>query len=139
VLLLRSQNFFSLDVPEEEREKTIKEIPMTRRSRPGWILMAVVLVALAGWFWSKRGSEIAAADNEGGRIKSTLHRETFVLNLADPDQKSYLRVGIDLGLNREAGKGENALPVAPVRDTILGVIGLAKVEELRLPAFCPQD
>ena len=86
-----------------------------------------------------RGSEIAAADNEGGRIKSTLRRETFVLNLADLDQKSYLRVGIDLGLNREAGKGENPLPVAPVRDTILSVIGLAKVEELRLPAFCPQD
>ncbi len=60
---------------------------------------------------------------------STLHLETFVLNLADPDQKSYLRVGIDLGLNREMKHGEEA-PVARVRDTIIGVLALARVEEL---------
>ena len=100
---------------------------MPRRSRLVWILPAVVLVVLAGWFWSKRGSESAAA-NEGTRIKSTLHLETFVLNLADPNQKSYLRVGIDLGLRKEAGKNENAPSMAQVRDTILSVLGLAEVK-----------
>jgi chemotaxis protein MotB len=130
VLHLRSQNCFSPDVPEEEKEKTVKDIPVTRRSPLGWILTAVVLVALAGWFWNKRGSEPAAAANEGKRVRSTLHLETFVLNLADPGQRSYLRVGIDLGLSKEAGKSENAPSVAQVRDTILSVIGLAKVEDL---------
>ncbi len=63
-------------------------------------------------------------------MKGTLHLETFVLNLADPGQRSYLRVGIDLGLSRELGRGENALPVGPVRDTILGVLGQSQADEL---------
>jgi chemotaxis protein MotB len=116
-------------VPEEEKEKTVKDIPVTRRRRLGWILTVVVLVALAGWLWSKRGSEPAAGASEVVRIKSTLHLETFVLNLADPGQRSYLRVGIDLGLSK-TGKIEDAPSVAQVRDTILSVIGTAKVEGL---------
>ena len=63
-------------------------------------------------------------------MKGTLHLETFVLNLADPGQRSYLRVGIDLGLGRELGRGENAPPVGPVRDTIVGVLAQSRVDEL---------
>lgn len=63
-------------------------------------------------------------------MKGTLHLETFVLNLADPGQRSYLRVGIDLGLGRELGKGENAAAVGPVRDTIVGVLAQSRVDEL---------
>ena len=65
-------------------------------------------------------------------MKGTLHLETFVLNLADPDQRSYLRVGIDLGLGREIGKANvrDALPVAEVRDTILGVLSRCRVDEV---------
>jgi flagellar FliL protein len=58
-----------------------------------------------------------------------MHLETFVMNLADSDQRSYLRIGIDLGLNNAAKHGEE-LPVARVRDTILGVLALAKVDDL---------
>ena len=129
VLHLRSPNCFSADVPEEEKQKTVKGIAVRRRSLV-WIVPAVVVLALVGWFWSKRGSDLAGAANDAGRIKSTLHLETFVLNLADRDQKSYLRVGIDLGLRKEAGKSESAPSVAQVRDTILSVLGLAEVNEL---------
>jgi flagellar FliL protein len=55
--------------------------------------------------------------------------ETFVLNLAEPGQRSYLRVGIDLGLAREIARGETA-PVGQVRDTILGVLADWKVDDL---------
>ena len=58
-----------------------------------------------------------------------MHLETFVMNLADTDQRSYLRVGIDLGLHNEPKRSE-ALPVAKVRDTILGVLAVAKVDDL---------
>lgn len=95
------------------------------------LLVAIVCVSLAGagiWYWSSRGADPAEAEG-GTRIKSTLHLETFVLNLADPDQKSYLRVGVDLGLSREL-KREEPPPVAKVRDTILAVLGESKVEEL---------
>jgi flagellar basal body-associated protein FliL len=121
VLHLRSPNCFSADVPEEEKQKTVKGIAVRRRSLV-WIAPVVLVLALAGWFWSKRGTEPAAA-NEETKIKATL-------NLADRDQKSYLRVGIDLGLRKEAGKSESAPSVAQVRDTILSVLGLAEVNEL---------
>jgi flagellar FliL protein len=88
----------------------------------------IVLASLAVW-WKVRPSEPAAAAADQTGVKFTLHLESFVLNLADADQRSYLRVGIDLGLGREPGK-DNSAPVALVRDTILGVLAQAKVGEL---------
>jgi len=55
------------------------------------------------------------------------------LNLADTDQRSYLRAGIDLGLAQRP-KGEETVPVAQVRDTILGVLADARAEDLRTAA-----
>lgn len=89
--------------------------------------MLVVAVIAGAWLWGKRGSEPAIANSS---VKSTLHLETFVLNLADPGQRSYLRVGIDLGLGREIGKGEDAPPVAELRDTILSVLSQCKADDL---------
>jgi flagellar protein FliL len=65
-----------------------------------------------------------------GPVKSTLHLETFVMNLADPGQRSYLRVGIDLGLSREFGRGSPPPPVAEARDTILSVLGRAQADDV---------
>lgn len=91
----------------------------------------VVIVALSGgWFWTSRRNQAVANAGEGTRVKTYLHLETFVLNLEDPEQRSYLRIGIDLGLKKEPGSGENAPSVAAVRDTILGVLALAKPDEL---------
>jgi flagellar protein FliL len=88
--------------------------------------MLVVAVIAGAWLWGKRGSESASANSP---VKSTLHLETFVLNLADPGQRSYLRVGIDLGLGREMGKGDTP-PVAELRDTILSILGECKADDL---------
>jgi flagellar basal body-associated protein FliL len=92
--------------------------------------LAVVLVAVGTWFWSTHRTAPEVPAGGGGPVKGTLHLETFVLNLADPDQRSYLRAGIDLGLGQERGGGENAPPVAEVRDTILGVLAQSRVDEL---------
>lgn len=107
-----------------------------------WLFAIVGLVllsaAVAGVVWAVRPS---AANNEAvsdqtPNINSTLHLESFVINLADPEQKAYLRVGIDLGLGREwKGKsGEGGPPVALVRDTILIVLSAYKPDELLTPA-----
>ncbi len=119
-------------MPEEDEIIAVKD-PPARRGR--WLGLAVPVVLLAGvgiWFWASRGSEPAATASTP--VRSTLHLETFVLNLADTDQRSYLRVGIDLGLNQEAKRGEELAPVAQVRDTILGVLAEAKVNDLMSPA-----
>jgi flagellar basal body-associated protein FliL len=92
--------------------------------------LAIVVLAVGGWFWRAdraAGPGVPAATH---LVKGSLHLETFVLNLADSGQRSYLRVGIDLGLGREMGRGENATPVGEVRDTILGVLAQARVEDL---------
>ena len=94
------------------------------------VAVVIPLVILAGvgiWYWTNRGAQAAS---EPPRVRSTLHLETFVLNLADTDQRSYLRVGVDLGLNQEARHGEEAAPVAEVRDTILTVLSQAKLGDL---------
>lgn len=98
----------------------------------GVVVLMVVLVGVGIWFWASRAAE--GAPEEATKVRSTLHLETFVLNLADTDQRSYLRVGIDLGLNRETKHGEEMPTVAPVRDTILGVLAEAKVDELMTAA-----
>jgi flagellar basal body-associated protein FliL len=89
----------------------------------------LAFVVLAFWFWASREDTPSAQASDASTVCSTLHLEGFVLNLADPGQRSYLRVGIDLGLSREIKHGEE-LPIAPVRDTILGVLGEAKVDDL---------
>jgi flagellar basal body-associated protein FliL len=116
--------------PIKEDKKPLKKSAVG--SRTGVFVLVVVLAGIAVWYWTARGAEGSAA-NAKTHVLSTLHLETFVLNLADTDQRSYLRVGIDLGLNREL-KRDEAVPVAAVRDTILSVLGEAKVDGLMTPA-----
>jgi flagellar basal body-associated protein FliL len=92
-------------------------------------ILTFVLLALGAGFWSIHRTVPEVSGGRGPQVKGTLHLETFVLNLADPGQRSYLRVGIDLGLGRELGQRENA-PVGPVRDAIVGVLAQSRVEEL---------
>jgi flagellar basal body-associated protein FliL len=110
-------------------DQLAKSVSPAQRSPLTTILPVIAVGILGMWLWSNRTNELTARGNEISRIKSTLHLETFVLNLADSDQRSYLRVGIDLGLSKEAKRGEE-VPVARIRDTILGVLTLAKGDEL---------
>jgi flagellar FliL protein len=113
-------------MPEEERIPTVRP----RRSRPILLVLSFLLLAGAGmWFWANHASD-SAPDNQADAVHSTLHLDTFVLNLADNDQRSYLRIGIDLELNQEAQHAQETVPVAQVRDTILGVLGEARVSDL---------
>jgi flagellar basal body-associated protein FliL len=93
-------------------------------------LIAIGLLAAGAVYWNAQRNGTEGASDRGGPVKGTLHLETFVLNLADPQQRSYLRVGIDLGLSHEIARGENA-PVAEVRDTILGVLAQYRVDDLQ--------
>ena len=112
--------------PSAENKKPLKKSAVG--GRVGVLVLVVILGGLVFWYWSSHGESSASA-NASTRVQSTLHLETFVLNLADKDQRSYLRVGIDLGLNREP-KRDEPVPVAKVRDTILGALAEAKVDAL---------
>ena len=112
-------------------EVTESKAPPKRRRWTAPLAVAVVLLAVGAWLLSQqRGREKGLGDGSG--VKSSLHLETFVVNLSDHEQRSYLRVGIDLGLGRQLGKAESA-PVAVVRDTILGVLAQCRADELLTP------
>jgi flagellar basal body-associated protein FliL len=100
-----------------------------KRGKFGFVVVVLLLAGAGVWFFIFRKDPSAAEAGAQPQVRSTLHLDTFVLNLSDPDQRSYLRVGIDLGLNREEKRGEVA-PIAEVRDTILGVLAQGKVDEL---------
>lgn len=114
-------------MPEESKHAN----PVSKsRNRPlAFVLVGIILTAAAGWYWHQSGGETTSQVQAGSAVKSTVHLDTFVMNLANADQRSYLRIGIDLGLNGAPKRGEE-LPVARVRDTILGVLALAKVDDL---------
>ena len=107
---------------------------LTEKPRSSWPTMVVcaLVIAAGAWYWNSRTEQSAASANTPV-VQSTLHLDTFILNLADEDQRSYLRVGIDLGLSKELKRTENGPPVALLRDTILGVLGQAKVDDLLTP------
>ncbi len=65
---------------------------------------------------------------------SVLHLEVFVVNLADADGKGYLRVGIDLGMEKHehakrAGEFEPDQTPA-MRDAIISVLSTRQAAEL---------
>lgn len=91
-------------------------------------IAAVALMAAGVWIRGTRSDAASAAPEP--TVRSTLHLETFVLNLSDPDQRAYLRVGIDLGLNSDLKHGETPAPVAEIRDTILTVLAQGRLDEL---------
>jgi len=110
--------------------------------RRKWLATGLLLAGLGlagltvGLGRSRVTSTKAAAAPSSGQVQFVLHLDTFVLNLADPEQKAYLRVGIDLGLKDKPGKpdeGDAGPPVALIRDTILGVLSLCQPDQVLTP------
>ena len=100
-------------------------------ARTIWILVgSLAVIGAAVWLWSKHGKDSVAGASGISPVQSTLHLETFVLNIGGGDQRAYLRVGIDLQLDQDAKRAEELVPVAQVRDAVLGVLGEANADEL---------
>jgi flagellar basal body-associated protein FliL len=112
-------------MPEDKEEAATRR---HRRIGPALVLPLVGLAGLGIWFWISHEPEAVRATDDA--VRSTLHLETFVLNLADINQRAYLRVGIDLGLNQDAKRAAEQVPMAEVRDTILNVLSDGKVDDL---------
>ncbi|MGO9271847.1 MAG: flagellar basal body-associated protein FliL [Terriglobia bacterium] len=107
------------------------------------IVVVLLLLAIAGtaglWFRSRKLRAAAPAKTAPpeAKVNAVMHLESFTVNLADKDQSSYLRVGIDLGLGHDlpGGKdGEKSAQFTPMaRDTLLGVLSIWTSEQLLAP------
>ena len=74
-------------------------------------------------------------DSMGAADRGVLHLEPFAVNLVDPEDNRFLRVGIDLGLKKplpgkEGKGGEGDVPAARIRDCILCVLSTWRSDAL---------
>jgi flagellar basal body-associated protein FliL len=102
------------------------------RGKIQWPLLIALaaLATLSGWFLRAAKSQASSAGSPN--VVSTLHLDPFVLNLEDPEGRSYLRVGIDLGVSVDVNRRSisETLPMALLRDTVIGVLSRAKPGDL---------
>jgi len=109
--------------------------------RPG-IVAAVLFLPVAScgaWFlFHHSGSKAPRKAKEEFKVKALMHLDPFVVNLADPDSDRFLRVGIDLGLERELEERtrpvQAAMSLARTRDTILTILTACDAQSLMAPA-----
>jgi len=106
-------------------------------SKKGLIILVVcfVIIALAVGaglyvFWGKvsdpatgKGTEEVAGKEEAKvKIKTLLSMETFVVNLADPGGKRYLRVTISIEIDDQDFMEETKKSVPQMRDKVLMIL-----------------
>jgi len=111
------------------------ELPSAGRKQVGnrsvWIYAAVAVAVLGGgiFLWLNSGEAGGKRAGEAAE-KSTLPLETFVVNLEGGGSRSYLRVGVTLGLSNPLPRAKEAVAVPLVRDAILSVLTSAKADQL---------
>ena len=106
--------------------------------RAVFLLLGLATLASIALLGCGRASKPASQNSNADSVKGILHLESFVVNLADPEDNHFLRVGIDLGLAeslraREGKGGEGQLPIAPARDCILSVLSTWHSDALLAP------
>jgi flagellar basal body-associated protein FliL len=114
--------------------------PAAARGGAGkWIAIGVALVLVAGaaggYYLFSRSRTAAAEEKKDGKpeVKAVMHLEGFLVNLADSEENRFLRLGVDLGLEKENEKGEKggaAASIPLVRDAILNVLTSWKSADL---------
>jgi flagellar FliL protein len=115
-----------------------------KKSSAGTLLVIALLAALGGggsaWFVIQRdhAGEAARSSDSSSAPKYLVHLDGFTVNLADKEETHFLRVTMDLGIDRlpdgaDKEKLTTLLPVARIRDSILSVLTVCKADELLTP------
>jgi flagellar FliL protein len=101
------------------------------------VLVVSLATAAACLLLHRSASAAQAKPKAEIKAKSVMHLEPFVVNLADAEGDRFLRIGIDLGLDREAEEhgqpGQAAMSLARTRDTILSILTTCNAEALVSP------
>jgi flagellar protein FliL len=117
------------------------ELAAEKKSSAGWIFVVILLLLVGGgvaaWLMLDEGQSAQASKSgkPSGAPKYLVHLEGFTVNLADPEETHFLRVTMDLGIDRlpdgvEKEKASVALPVGRIRDAILSVLTTCKADAL---------
>ena len=80
------------------------------------------------FFYLRRNTKRSVAQVQ--KEAFVLHLSPFVVNLADEDHNTFLRVEIDLAVSASASKAGTETSTALIRDTLLETLMAAKSEEV---------
>ena len=112
-----------------------------KKSSAGWMFVAILLLLVGGgvtaWMMlnGRQSLHASKAAEPGGIPKYLVHLEGFTVNLADPEETHFLRVTMDLGIDRlpegvDKEKASVALPAGRIRDAILSVLTTCRADAL---------
>jgi flagellar FliL protein len=108
--------------------------PVKKSSPLIYVLIGIVVLAGVGvGAFLRLRKHHSAPPVEVHAVTSVLHLETFVVNLADEDQHTFLRIGVDLGVasgEKKKMEGEGEPVTAPIRDVILGELMATRSTDL---------
>jgi flagellar basal body-associated protein FliL len=102
-------------------------------------LLAVIGGGGSAWFVIQRAKAADTSHADPGLVpKYTVHLEGFTVNLADTEETHFLRVTMDLGIDRlpdgtNREKPASGMPVARIRDAVLSVLTVCKAAPLLTP------
>ncbi len=100
-----------------------------------WLILIALLMACTNSSCKKADAraQIHGDDPAITEDKGILHLEPFVVNLADAEDNRFLRVGIDLGLEKPLSEKEGSMFGARIRDAIILVLCTWRSDALLAP------
>ncbi|MGH9327433.1 MAG: flagellar basal body-associated FliL family protein [Terriglobia bacterium] len=118
----------------------------SRKFLAGVVIIVCLGIGAGGfWFGSHRGlaSSKPAKKNSSAVVEANAPPVTifplvnFIVNLADPNQSAFLRLGVTLGLSKRlpaGGEDAKTSPYTPqIRDVVLNILSSWSSEELLAP------
>lgn len=126
---------------EANSESTNETAGPSKKSSKKILLLGLGLLLLAaggGIGWHFLAGKATAAKDPATPALAIVPLAHFIVNLADTDRNAYLRVGIDLGVDKPkkketGGDNKNAMPIPEVRDAILAVLTTYHSSDLLTP------
>jgi flagellar FliL protein len=106
----------------------------------GIALLAIVGGGGSAWLVMQRSrpAEAPRAADSAVAPRYIVHLEGFTVNLADTEETHFLRVTMDLGIDRlpegvDKDRPATAMPVARIRDAVLSVLTVCHAAPLLTP------
>lgn len=115
---------------EAESPKGTKSSPHSRTFFFVGVLATSLLVGGSLFFYLRNSRRHSPPESR--KVNTVVHLDSFVVNLADEGQHTYLRLSLDLGLEESGTEksSEATVPISPLRDSLLEVLMSTRSEDL---------
>lgn len=119
---------------EKEAPENEEEVPKKKSKPLFFIIAGVILLLLAGGGFFAYSTFVAPSDEDAREpLGEMFALEPFVVNLADPAGKRYLKVQIALELDNERAVANAERAEPKLRDTVISLLTALTFEEVMTP------